>query len=99
MTDAECYHRANISRQNFSKIRTIPGYLPKKPTILALAVALKLSVDETNNLLRSAGLALSNSNKQDVIVEYLLFMKKYDLMENNEALYKNGLPCLGNVLE
>ena len=99
MTDAECYHRANISRQNFSKIRTIPGYLPKKPTILALAVALKLSVDETNNLLRSAGLALSNSNKQDVIVEYFLFMKKYDLMENNEALYKNGQPCLGNVLE
>ena len=99
MTDAECYHRANISRQNFSKIRTIPGYLPKKPTILALAVALKLSVGETNNLLRSAGMALSNSNKQDVIVEYFLSVKKYDMTEINEALYKNGQPCLGNVLE
>ena len=80
-------------------IRTIPGYLPKKPTILALAVALNLSVDETNNLLRSAGMALSNSNKQDVIVEYFLSVKKYDMTEINEALYKNGQPCLGNVLE
>ena len=93
------YHRANISRQNFSKIRTIPEYLPKKPTILALPVALNLSVDETNNLLRSAGMALSNSNKQNVIVEYFLSVKKYNLMEINETLYKNGEPCLGNVLE
>ena len=58
-------------------IRTIPGYLPKKPTILALAVALNLSVDETNNLLRSAGMALSNSNKQDVIVEYFLSVSPF----------------------
>ncbi len=99
MTDAECYKRANIDRRLFSKIRSNAEYQPKKTTVFAFAVALHLSVEETSRLLVSAGLSLTRSNKLDVILEYFLSSKKYNLMEINEALYQYGQPCLGNVIE
>lgn len=97
MTDVQCYKRANIDKKLFSKIRSNPHYQPSKPTVIAFAVALKLSLADTKMLLERAGLALSHSSRFDVIVEYFLDTQQYDLMEINEVLYQYDLPCLGNV--
>ncbi len=94
-TDAEVYKKANLSRKLFSKIRTGKNYTPKKPTILALAIALELTLDETDNLLERAGYALSHASKFDVIVEYFLLHGKYDIFEINETLFQYDLPLLG----
>ena len=83
----QVYKRANIDRKLFSKIKTNPDYLPSKKTVLALAIALELNLDETQTLLKKAGFTLSNSILSDVIIEFFITHGKYDLDEINAALY------------
>ena len=95
LTDAEVYKRANIDRKHFSKIRSNVDYRPSKKTALALAIALELSLDETIDLIKRAGLALSPSIAFDSIIEYCIETKNYDIYDINCILFKYDQPTLG----
>ena len=69
--------------------------MPSKKTAVALSVALELSLAETRDLLERAGYALSRSVLFDVIVEYFIKHRKYDVFEINNVLFEYDQPLLG----
>ena len=92
MSESEAYKKAYVDRRHFAKIKKDEYYAPSKKTVLAFAIALELSLDETKDLLRSAGYALSRSSKFDIIIVYFLENRSYNMFDINEVLYEYDQP-------
>ena len=95
MKDTEVYKKAQLPRQMFSNIKCIPNYIPTKQNICAFAIALQLNVDQTNELLSSAGYVLSRSFEFDRILEESIVNGIYDIYEINMKMYDHGILWLG----
>ena len=95
LNDPDVYKKANIDRKLFSKIRNNPDYKPKKNTAIALAFALELNLEETKEFIGRAGYALTHSSKYDIIIEYFIRQKNYNVFEINEVLFAYNYPLIG----
>lgn len=97
LKNSEVYAAANISKQYFSKL--LKGQVkPSKEKMLALAVGLRLNLDETVDFLRIAGYALSPISQTDKIVEYFIVHKDYNVLKIDIVLFDYGLDPLSNQI-
>ena len=92
--EVEMYKKGNISRQLFSKIKSEKDYHPTKHTVFSLAIGMELGIDETSELLAKAGYAFSSSSKLDLIIQYFMYRKNYNIFVINEVLDKYGFETL-----
>lgn len=90
------YTKAGITKQHFSKIKNNTAYKPTKETALAFAIVLHLSLEETKELIGRAGFTLTHSSERDLVVEYFIKEKIYDIDEINYFLDSYGYGTLTN---
>lgn len=95
LVEPEVYKAAQIDRRLFSKIISNKDYKPCKDTVLAFIFALKLSLEEANDLLERAGFTLSHSLRRDIILEYFINEKVYNLSNINAFLYNMSEKIIG----
>ena len=95
MKNSAVYKKANISKQHFSKIINDSNAKPSKQTAIALALALELDLEGTKDLIGRAGYALTKSSTFDLIIQYFIEKKQYDVIEINIALYEFDQSLLG----
>ena len=93
--NSEIYKKANVDKKLFSKIVNNINYHPSKNTALAFAIALELNLEETRDLIARAGYSLTRSSLQDIIVEYFILTRHYDIIDINMALFDHDQTLLG----
>lgn len=86
LKDSDVYNKVHIDRRLFAKIRSNANYHPSKETIILLALALKLSLEEFMALLESASYGLPKNNYFDLIIRFCFINGIYDIKDVNELL-------------
>lgn len=89
------YNAVFMDRRQFSKLLSDKTKSPRRETILALAVGMKLNVVETRDLMSHAGYSIAPNNLTDVIVSAFIEHGTYDILKINSLLSNYGLPQLG----
>lgn len=95
MDNKDVWKRANLDRKHFSKIQCDEKYHPKKKTVMALCIALKLDLEQARDLLARADWAFSPSSKVDLIVQKAIIDRQYDIFQLNLVLFRYTNEILG----
>lgn len=80
------YRAAHVSRKTYSSIVGNELRPVSKQTVLAFALALKLSLRETDELLESAGFSLSQFYLEDIVIKACIIAGIYDIDRVNAIL-------------
>ena len=90
------YKGAGVTKQVWAKLRSVgERRKPNKDTALALTVGFRMTPDEADAFLASAGYAFSPSSRRDTIVRFYLAHADWDILGINTALFDFGEKPLG----
>lgn len=82
------FEKGVLEKEYFSKIEKSLSYVPAKSEVIVVCFAFKLSLEASRALLKSAGYALSNSEKSDLIIRFFLENGNYNVHDLNYVLIK-----------
>lgn len=94
LKDSDVYNKVGIDRRHFSKIRSNIDYHPSKETVILLGIALELTEEEIEELLKSASYSLPKNTTYDLIIRFCFKEKIYNLNQINEFLYDHNCNTL-----
>ena len=94
------WKNGGLSRQTFSKIisNRKQDSRPKKDTVIQIALGLRLTLNETEDLLQSAGYTFSERDKKDMEIKNLLAEKNYEQKEWTNRIYQSTGKIFFNAL-
>lgn len=87
-----CYERCGVSRQVYSKIISHPDRGVAKRTVMQLCIGLRLSREEADGFMESAGYSFSPSIYEDVVFSWCLDHAVYNIFDVNELLVTGNCP-------
>ena len=73
-------------------------YMLNKDEMLGVAIALKLDVNKTNDLLKIIGESLDNTNERDNFLIECIENNLYDIIRINERLFLTNFNQLGSFI-
>ncbi len=95
---SEVYKASGISKYTFSKIINFninPPHKPSKETVAALAIGLKLDINEAQKFYNVAGYFLGTTEFIDKVIRFFINESIYKIAEINYCLNYYGYPALG----
>lgn len=94
---AEIYNAVYVSKSTFSKILNNEDYHPTKQTVLALGIGLQLPWKQFQRFVQCAGYAMTRNQTLDIVTEYCIKHKIYDVEDINDILYETDkdIPLFG----
>ena len=88
MSGKDFYKKARLGRKLFSTIKNNMHYMPNKETAIMCCLGLELNMDQTEELLKSAGYSLSLSIGWDRVIYYCISRGVYDFDTVNCLLFR-----------
>lgn len=90
----EIYDKISMKQDTFSSILRGKYTEVKRENVLRLCVGLKLSIDEAEELMKSAGLCFRNGEMLDIVVKANIVNNCYDTFYIDSELCENNAPTL-----
>lgn len=101
-SDADICKKGNLRKDTLSKIRGRKQFSVNRDYLWALAVALKINLEETEELFNSCGLSIRGGYNFNIVEEWreraleYFVDHKWSIHDINIELYNRGMALLGN---
>ncbi|MBQ9604145.1 MAG: hypothetical protein IJR45_01905 [Firmicutes bacterium] len=94
LTDDEIRQKSNINKAVLTKIRA-HDLIPSKKTLIQLAIALELDINDAEWLLQSAGYEFSRASLGELAARFFIECKLYDMKLINDVIESLGYKIKG----
>ena len=97
--DSDFYNSIGMSRQTFSKIRSMltNDYVPSRDTVIWIIIGLRLDLRSAERMMSAAGYSFRTYDQRECIIYERIKMGNYTLMDIEELLYMLELPPIASI--